>query len=527
MITKTREFFSVEQNKSENFFLPLLLIFLAISLILLPFFQYHLNPDGICYMRIAHYYAQGNFNAAVNGCWSPLICWLLAPLYKIGVPDLIGFRFLNLFVACLVLYKIYQIVTRYCGDIPQLYKVCIIITCALELLILHFNTITPDLFSLYLLLFLLEIYLSGEILQKPLLVGLLGGLLYFAKAYSFYFFGAFIFLFAVIKFLQKQFNKKAIFPLIKISFIFFLLSSFWVAAMHWKYNQWMISSTSGYALSILDENGFIHQPFEYQHVLRPLPYPEAYSAWEDVPWLYKHSGPHEVYHKNAFVFIKLIFINCRKLILMLFGKYPFSLLFFIPLILFFVRNKINRILFFQWPALYKIMLFAGLYVSGYLLISIEPRYVWILLITSTIILFRLLYFVGKDFSENFHKIIAFAAIVPFLITTVFYISTRININEEQYDLAMKIKKEIPAESNIASYRSEDLWNHLFMSSLHDYGGIASYKNDDNLMNDLAKYKIGYIVLFSEKELALFPKSVMEKYKVYKDDGEMIILQKNQ
>jgi hypothetical protein len=527
MITKKERNFSLEQNKNENFFLPLLLIFLTTSLILLPFFRYHLNPDGICYMRIANYYAQGNFNAAVNGCWSPLICWLLAPLYKIGIPDLIGFRFLNLLIACFVLQKIYQIVIRHCSDIPQLYKVCIMISCALELLILHFNTITPDLLTLYLLLVLLEIYLSGKILQKPLIVGLLGALLYFTKAYSFYFFGAFIFLFVVIEIFKKQFTKQTIFPLIKIGFVFFLLSSFWVVALHWKYNEWMISSASKYSFSILDENGIIHQPFEYDHTLQPLPYPAAYSGREDVPWLYDHSGPHIVYDKNAFIFIKLIFINCHKLALMLFGKYPFLLLFFIPLILFFVRNKTNRILFFQWPALYKIILFAGLYVSGYLLISIEPRYVWILLISSTIILFRLLYFVFKDFSENINKIIAFAAIVPFLVTTVFYVSTRINVNKEDYDLAIKIKKEIPAESNIASYYSQDLWNHLFMSSLHNYGGIASYKNDNDLMNDLAKYKIGYIVLFSKKELELLPKSLMEKYRIGRDGGDFIILEKIQ
>ena len=525
MITKTEKNFSSQLNKNENFFLPLLIIFLATSLILLPFFRYHLNPDGICYIRIANYYAQGNFYAAVNGCWSPLICWLLAPLYKIGIPDLLGFRFLNLLIACFVLQKIYQIVIRYCNDVPRLFQVCIMISCALELLILHFNTITPDLLTLYLLLFLLEIYLSDDLLKKPLLVGLLGALLFFAKAYSFYFFGAFIFLFVIIEILKKQFTSQTFFSLIKIGFVFFLLSSFWIVAMHWKYNEWMISSASKYAFSILDENGIIHQPFEYEHILQPLPYAAAYSGREDIPWLYNHSGPHVIYQKNAFVFIKLIFINCHKLALMLFGKYPFLLLFFIPLIIFFAGNKTNRILFFKWNVFYKIILFVALYVSGYLLISIEPRYVWILLITSTIILFRLLYFVSKNFSEKIINAIVFAAIVPFLITTVFYVSTRINVNKDEYNLAMKIKKEIPAESNIASYGSEDLWNHLFMSSLHNYGGIASYKNDNDLMNDLAKYRIGYIVLFSKKVLALLPKSLMGKYMIDKDAGDFILLKK--
>src|SRR5271154_6730526 len=205
----------MSKSKPEKQFLFVLIAFIFISIGLLPFFQYHINPDGICYLRIARYYSEGNFNAAINACWSPLICWLLAPLYKIGIPELIAFRLLNIIIACFVLYKIHIILNKFFNNISESFRLFIIVSCASELLILHFNTITPDLLTLYLLLFLLEIYLSDKILQKPLLVGLLGALLYFTKAYSFYFFGAFIFLFVVIEILKKQFTKQAIFPLLK------------------------------------------------------------------------------------------------------------------------------------------------------------------------------------------------------------------------------------------------------------------------------------------------------------------------
>jgi hypothetical protein len=445
MITETAENFSPPQNKKPDFFLPLLLIFLATSLILLPFFQYHLNPDGICYIRIANYYADGNFAVAVNGYWSPLVCWLLAPLYKIGVPELIGFRLLNIVIACFVLQKIYQIVIRYCGDMPRQYSVCLMISCALELLILHFNTITPDLLTLYLLLFLLEIFLSGKLLQKPFIVGLLGALLYFTKAYSFYFFIAFIFFYTVIIIYKRQLYKTVFLSLIKIWFVFFVMSFCWIIVLHWKYNEWMISSTPAYTIAILDNDGITHFQFAAKHVLNPLPYREAYIGWEDMPWVYKHTAPQAIFYKSHFIYIKLIFLNCKKLVLAVFGKYPFLALFIIPAFIFFTRNK-NRVLsFFRWPYFNKIIGFVGLYISGYLLIIAEPRYVWILLITSTIVLFRLLYFVFKNAEKNINKIIAVVAIVPFLLTTVFYVSTRINVNKNEYDLAMKIKQSIPEE----------------------------------------------------------------------------------
>lgn len=51
-------------------------------------FPDRLNPDGIAYLDIASAYARGDWNAAVNPYWSPLLSWILAIL---GRPlDLVG-----------------------------------------------------------------------------------------------------------------------------------------------------------------------------------------------------------------------------------------------------------------------------------------------------------------------------------------------------------------------------------------------------------------------------------------------------
>lgn len=38
------------------------------------------HPDGVFYVRIASYYANGQLDLAVNGYWGPLFSWLIAPL---------------------------------------------------------------------------------------------------------------------------------------------------------------------------------------------------------------------------------------------------------------------------------------------------------------------------------------------------------------------------------------------------------------------------------------------------------------
>src|SRR5574342_825911 len=42
--------------------------------------RYVLNPDGVCYIRLASYYASGQFHLAVSGYWGPMLSWLIAPL---------------------------------------------------------------------------------------------------------------------------------------------------------------------------------------------------------------------------------------------------------------------------------------------------------------------------------------------------------------------------------------------------------------------------------------------------------------
>ncbi|KAF0181328.1 MAG: hypothetical protein FD161_1 [Limisphaerales bacterium] len=53
---------------------------------------HQLNPDAIAYMRIAGYYAAGQWDLAVTGYWGPLLSWLMVPLLKAGVPPLVAAR---------------------------------------------------------------------------------------------------------------------------------------------------------------------------------------------------------------------------------------------------------------------------------------------------------------------------------------------------------------------------------------------------------------------------------------------------
>ncbi len=513
------------KNKSDKQFLIVLISFIIVSICFLPFFQYHINPDGISYLRISRYYAAGNFRTAVNGYWSPLISWLLSILYKTGLKNLMAFRLLNICIACFVLKEVDVFIRKFCSDIPRSFQLFMLVSCASELLIFHFNTITPDLLVLYLLFFLLNIFLSDEIFQRPYQIGFIGALLYFAKAYSFYFFIVFIIFCAIQKIYGKQFGRQHLWQLFRLVATFTFLCSCWILIMHWKYDKWMISSASEYTFAILDKNGVMHHPFDEQHVLNPLPYAGAYFSWEDIPSVYKQFPSDQIFHKSIFTYIGFGFLNIKKIGLMLFDKYSFLFIALIFAAILCVWRRKNLVIFFQWKPLYRVVIFVGLYVSGYLLLVFEPRYIWILLLISTILLFRLVYILSQDLKENNRNLIGASVIIPFALTTILYLITRINVDKDDYLLAKKIKEIIPAESNIATYQSKDLWNHLFMSDLHNYGGIASYENGELLLNDLNKYKIGYIILLSPEYYQKLPEALKIAFGLSYKDGKILVLKR--
>jgi hypothetical protein len=53
------------------------------------------NIDGISYMSIAKQYAEWHWADAVNGYWSPMVSWLMAPFIAVGVGQTTAFAIVN------------------------------------------------------------------------------------------------------------------------------------------------------------------------------------------------------------------------------------------------------------------------------------------------------------------------------------------------------------------------------------------------------------------------------------------------
>ena len=493
-----------------------LLGFLLISIALLPFFRYHSNPDAAAYLRIASYYQKGQFDIAINGIWSPMISWLLVPFYAAGLPWMVAFRLLNILIAFGCLYKLYQIIDEFFSDLSQFSRNWLMLTFATQLLILHLNTITPDLLALCLILFLLYEFLAGNFYKYPVKTGFLGALLYFSKAYCFYFFLAVIGLYSIFFWSKNRWRWKLlpIKPLLITGLVFFTLSGIWIWALHHKYGVWELSTAPGYNYAVMDARGEVHQPYDVHPKLMALPYPQAFCLWED---------PQAVYHLNGNLRGKNIFAvlgaNLKRLYVMMRNFYSGFLLLLPILIYLLIRNK-NKMAEWFGAAYKNIILFTGLYISGYMLIFVEGRYIWLLLFVIILLLFKCMDLLRLWRYPRLVKVLPVVAAGYFFLVSGYFIWTHFNVEKQENIYIKQLAEAIPPESHFATWYTQDLWSPGYLYHWHHYGGIASYPNWDSLKDDLHTFRIDYIIIKDPSYTSLVPKDLLSHLRLFTQAGDM-------
>lgn len=78
----------------------------------LPFTRHYVNPDGTAYVQVSRLLLDGEWAAAVNGYWGPLISWLMTPLLAVGIPEILSLRLVLLGAALLTLGPLRSLARR-------------------------------------------------------------------------------------------------------------------------------------------------------------------------------------------------------------------------------------------------------------------------------------------------------------------------------------------------------------------------------------------------------------------------------
>ncbi|MBC6492753.1 hypothetical protein ACFSQD_17640 [Flavihumibacter stibioxidans] len=359
----------------------------------------HINPDGIAYLTIAKNYANGNWHAAINAYWSPLLSWILSPFSFIPVELLFFYYALNFFLGLAGLFVFRQLMRQL--EFGKPVQVLLIPVFTGFMLLFAFRFMTPDLMVVVLLLMFLRFWLKTDALDRPLITSLWLLVLYFAKPYNFIFGAGLLAYDLLARFRQKK-GSKAFQNFLLIFVYFLLLASPWLIAIHWKYGEWMLSGAGGFNHGAalvnlgflgLDIPGMESIKDSYAFMFRFGVQPHEYSvfAWED-PVLMADYNDYNILGSvdNFLLQLRVIWVNFRYLLsfkdVLLSISFAGLLLAGLKAILYGKKQFRNG----GWAAIrlndipYRLFFFGSLYLLGYMLLFLENRYLWINLIVGLI-----------------------------------------------------------------------------------------------------------------------------------------------
>lgn len=487
-----------KKSFKEHLWLWVLLgTFLIIGTLLAKYwFNHQINPDATSYFSIAEKYAHGNFKQAINGYWGPLLSWSLVPFVWIGKELIIGAKLINLFAGTLILITAYFLML--CEfNIDK--KLTNLVTLILAFTVLGWNypgAITPDI--LFVAVLIIEIYALILFLKKPslkniLVLGFCGALLYYAKFFGGYFFIGQIGLLAVID-LFKSRKMSALVPYMKVFILFGLLILPFVVSISLKYNQPTLSTAGPYNQGIINVSGAnvsITHPMTITGPYNP-PNKTAYSIWEDPVNI---SVPHYHPFKNKADFTRLLQIirfnakATRNHIISMGFLTITGLLLLIAQTIYRDKKQFKNFLNPNTVLLTTSLVLAG----GYILVLVEQRYLWGLVIIGLIALASFL----NDGVKNVKISYLFMALSIVLIgwITIENIINNKYINKPDYTTGQFVSSIIPEGEYVISDTFNSIYTCYF-AKLRCYGVLiakAALADQENTYQQLKANKINYLI----------------------------------
>lgn len=163
-------------------------VFIAVATVISVFQADYINADFVAYSTVASRVTQAP-SSSVTGSWSPLFSWLMVPLLKCGIQDLVAGRLILLISGLFYMAAIHRLVLRFFPPDALLNRLVIraLMACAVVQSV-WFSTylLNPDLLACALIFWYFVVLLderTSRSSSRSLLAGSLLGMAYLAKAY--------------------------------------------------------------------------------------------------------------------------------------------------------------------------------------------------------------------------------------------------------------------------------------------------------------------------------------------------------
>jgi hypothetical protein len=441
-------------NNNQISFLIISTLYITIGILLIFYNPHTFNSDGVSYINIAHDYFNGNYGAAINEYWGPLISWILVPfIYFFGKTpsqSLFAAKILSLTIGLFTLIGFRLLIHRF--DIDEKIGNILLLALIPEIIYFSFRWVNSDLLITTILTFYLAFLLSFKYPNKAsfaVLCGLLGGLAYLAKSYGFAFFIVSFTVFNCIYFIKMRSKRTNIIKNAFLGFgIFLVVSGLWIGLMDSKYGNLSIGSSTQFNVDLTSSDS-LKNAIEFNGLV-DLPNKYAVSYWEDPstfqPKIVQRTSLELIDHRlkitwdNIFIFLGII--ESFSLL---------SIVIIVASIMCCYRTSDKKVK----NDIASILLVLLIYSGGYILIFMEGRY---LLLDCILILLLGGYLINALFckysmSSTIKGGLLILFTVSFILTPT--ISTHLDLNNAVvvYDLIPSLEK-YGVHGNIASSNPE-------------------------------------------------------------------------
>ena len=507
----------------------ILLGYLLLCGALLPWFLHRVAPDAVSYLTIARKYRAWEFSDAINGYWSPLLSWLVAPLLCLGAPMEVTGKCLEIAIGAGALSAVWWLGKRL--ELPEGVRVWTTLALVPAVAMYALTDTTPDVLVAVLLAVYIGVVIGPDYPRSPWLgaaCGLLGALAYLAKAYAFPFFLAHFLAVSGYLFVRRRSSRVELRRLAAATaaglLVFAVVAGGWAGLLSRKYSRPTIGTTGGYQFSLHGQG----HPTDVGGLYPPAT-KLAISAWEDptdlsivprppgaspparprptvvpaaVPKVkpFLPDGPfsrlfYRVYHN---------LIRYTGTLFRLSPLWPFILLGLLIACWNVPRGGERD----RWVILIGTML---LYPAGYLLIFINERFFWLItfllslsagLLTTALPVLR-----RKPWSTCFAVVVALSLS---LWPAWLLIRLRHHVLEETDAVAAQLRPMMPPGTRIASDLEWGITNSIaFHLDARYYGLLRPQASAQEQQQQLRQYRIEYLLVWGDPAWCPFLESARE------------------
>ena len=499
-------------EKKEYFSLLAILIYVALSLFLLPFFKEIIDPDDTAYLKIADRWVAGDYKNAINGMWSPLNSLIGALFISwTGIKGIMVFKYLNIAFGAICMLSVRSLLQK--SGVSSRYHFIGLLGLVPFCVYATYHELAADWLQCTVLMLYLDLIFSKKYTHNylyPILCGILGALGYYAKYYNFHFFWLHFIVANVFWFYRQDDRKldKRFWSYTATGIVCLVAVSVpWILAMHYKYGFYKLNYTGVFDLAwSLDQ----HVLTKHTKALLPPTLPGSPSFLEDPIW-HKH---------DAFVtpvsswplFRRQVAISMLAVSSFFEATYQYSALFvgILGFYLFrFFRGdyKINN---FERSAILVFLTMP----AGYFLFHFEARFIWPLCLLGYILGLKLIeqYIWPLTQSNVLKWATAGVFVITFCVHPVFDLFNNIQRDD---DVAQWVKDTEQFHLQGVNFISNSNQNTLMRYAYLSKNSLSVYRVWDvelqGLVDDIHKYKVNYYFEFY-KDRPLLPCEITSQLK---------------